>query len=338
VKARTVAASAPTRIDLAGGTIDIWPISLLVPDAVTVNVAIELRARAAIETRSDGRVVIVSRDRRRRVTRKLPLRARDVSGPLAVLLRLVRAFEPGSGIVLTTEALAPAGAGLGGSSALGIAAGAALDALTGRGLSRGALLIRVMNLEAVELRTPTGNQDYLAAIHGGISAYHHGPDGTTREILPLHPGLERRLVLAYTGQPRHSGFSNWEMFRRFIEGNATAVRHMEEIARVAREMRTALVGGRLDDVGRLLGEEGKLRYSLAPSVATPAIRRVDAAARRAGALGVKVCGAGGGGCVVAFAADGRAPAVAEAVARAGGELLDTRVSRRGLKVEDPAVT
>ena len=78
-------------------------------------------------------------------------------------------------------------------------------------------------------------------------------------------------------------------------------------------MRAALRDGRLDDAGKLLGEEGRLRYSLAPSVATPKILAVDAAARRAGALGVKVCGAGGGGCVVAFAREGRRQAVAEAV-------------------------
>jgi D-glycero-alpha-D-manno-heptose-7-phosphate kinase len=329
----TVTASAPTRIDLAGGTIDIWPISLLVPGAITVNLAIELRARAVVETRVDDRVAIVSRDRKRRVTRRLPLRADDATGPLSVLLRLVHAFHPETGIDLVTEAAAPAGAGLGGSSTLGIAVGAALDRLTGEGLRRDALLRRVMNLETIELRAPTGNQDYLAALNGGLSAYHHGADGTVREKLPIARGLSKRLVLAYTGQPRRSGFSNWEMFLRFIDGNKTAVNRMEAIARVARELRAALRDGRLDDAGGLLGEEGRLRYSLAPSVATPKILAVDAAARRAGALGVKVCGAGGGGCVVAFAAEGRQREVAEAISGAGARVLEAPTSRGGLKIE-----
>jgi D-glycero-alpha-D-manno-heptose-7-phosphate kinase len=333
-------ASAPTRIDLAGGTLDIWPISLLVPDAVTVNVAIELRARAVIESRENDRVLVVSRDRRRRVTRHLPMREGDASGPLAVLLRLVAAFRPQAGIALTTHAAAPAGAGLGGSSTLGIAAGAALNRWTGENLRRPALLTRVMNLETIELRAPTGNQDYLAALHGGLAAYRHGADGTVREALPLGSGLERRLVLAYTGQPRRSGFSNWEMFLRFIDGNRTAVRRMEAIARVAREMCAALRDNRLDDVGRLLGEEGRLRYSLAPSVATPRILEVDAAARRAGALGVKVCGAGGGGCMVAFAAEGREQDVRAAMTASGAEVLSAPLARRGLEVveESPVVS
>jgi D-glycero-alpha-D-manno-heptose-7-phosphate kinase len=330
---KTVTASAPTRVDLAGGTIDIWPISLLVPGAITVNLSIELRARAVVESRDDDRVTIVSRDRSRRATRRLPIAEDGVSGPLSLLLRLVRAFNPESGIELVTEAAAPAGAGLGGSSTLGIAVGAALNRLTGEGLRRDALLRRVMNLETIELRAPTGNQDYLAALNGGLSAYHHGADGTVRETIPLDRALGKRLVLAYTGQPRRSGFSNWEMFLRFIDGNKTAVRHMEEIGRIAREMRAALRDRRLEDVGTLLGEEGRLRYSLAPSVATPKILAVDAAARRAGALGVKVCGAGGGGCVVAFAGEGRRQAVADAISKAGASILEAPPSRQGLRIE-----
>lgn len=326
------AASAPTRIDLAGGTLDIWPISVMVPGAMTVNLAVELRARAEVEAHEGERVVIVSRDRKRRVTRRLPLE--KISGPLSMLLRLVQAFMPTHGLKLITKAEAPAGAGLGGSSTLGMAVGAALNRFTGEGLGREALLRRVMNLETMELRVPTGNQDYLASLHGGLAAYHHGADGTVREPLPIPADLAERLVLAYAGQPRCSGSSNWEMFRALVEGNRAAVRRMESIARIARELRAALREKDLDRVGRLLGEEGRLRYGLAPSVATSRILKIDAAAERAGALGVKVCGAGGGGCMVALAAAGRAEAVAEAMARAGARLLKVSVARRGLKVSE----
>ena len=90
-----------------------------------------------------------------------------------------------------------------------------------------------------------------------------------------------------------------------------------------------------DETGRLLGQEGRLRYSLAPSVATAALRAADSAARRAGALGAKVCGAGGGGCLVAFAREGRRDDVAEAMARTGASLLTVRVARRGVAVSEP---
>jgi D-glycero-alpha-D-manno-heptose-7-phosphate kinase len=337
VRGRHVTASAPSRIDLAGGTIDIWPISVLVPGALTVNVAIELRARVTVIGRTGGRIRVESRDRRRSVTRRLPLKPENATGPLALLLRLVAAFEPKRGLELTCEATAPAGAGLGGSSTLAIATSAALSRWTGEPLGRERLVRRVMNHETVLLGVPTGNQDYLAAVHGGLSAYHHEPDGTRRERLAVTPGLEQRLVLGYTGEPRHSGFSNWDMFRRFVDGERRTVSRMESIARIARELADALRDGDLDEAGRLVGEEGRLRYTLAPSVGSRALFAADRAARRAGALGVKVCGAGGGGCLVAFAAEGRASTVARAMAGTGARILPSRIARRGLRVE-PTVT
>ena len=212
--------------------------------------------------------------------------------------------------------------------------GAALNRFSESGLSRRCLLQRVMNLETVELGAPTGNQDYLAAMHGGLAAYHHGQDGTRREAIPPPPGLERRIVLAYTGQPRSSGFSNWDMFRRFVEGQRVTVSNMQAIARIARELRDALIDRDLEAVGQLIGEEGRLRYGLAPTVGTEALKRADRAARRAGALGVKVCGAGGGGCLMAFAREGRSQAVAAAMAGTGAQLLPVKIARRGVRVTE----
>ncbi len=307
---------------------------MLVSGAVTVNLAIDLPARVRITPRRDDRVQIVSKDRNRRTTRRLPLEMDSIEGNLALLLRLVASFSPRRGLTLESRAEAPAGAGLGGSSTLGVAVAAALARFTGAHMSKRRLLTRVMNLEAIELGVPTGNQDYLAALHGGLAAYHHEPDGTRREAIPIPPGLADRLVLGYTGQPRRSGFSNWEMFRRFVEGERVTVRRMEAIARTACELRDALLAGDLDTTGRLIGEEGKLRNRLAPSVATTLLLRAGSAARRAGALGVKVCGAGGGGCMVAFAREGRRRTVAQAMADCGVEILDARIARHGVRAVD----
>jgi len=330
MKLVSATASAPTRIDLAGGTLDIWPISQLIEDAMTVNLAVQLTARARVTPRKDRRLAIVSVDRGRKLLFDLPLTASAFRGPLSWLIRLAHAFAPGMPLTLECEAQAPAGAGLGGSSALGIAIGAALARATGEGLTQDALLLRVMNLETREIGVPTGNQDYLAALWGGLAAYHHAPDGVVRQSLPHATALADRLVLAYTGQPRQSGFSNWDMFRRYVEKEKATTRRMETIARLARSMRDALLAGDLDETGRLLGEEGRLRNSLAPSVATEALSRACTAARRAGALGAKVCGAGGGGCLVAFARQGRKDDVAAAIAATGASLLPVRVAKRGV--------
>ena len=334
MRIRSSRAAAPTRIDLAGGTLDIWPICHLVERAVTVNLAIGLHATAVVTPRRDRKLVVRSVDRKRSVALALPLRSRP-AGPLSWLVRLADDLAHDVPLTLDVRAEAPAGAGLGGSSALGIAVAAALARATGQRLGTDALLRRVQNLETEEIRVPTGNQDYLGAIHGGLSAFWHRADGVKREDLPKAESLAERLVLAYTGEPRQSGFSNWDMFRRFVEKESKTVARMEEIARLAREMRDALAQGALDDAGRLLGEEGKLRFRLAPSVATPALRAAASAAQRAGALGSKVCGAGGGGCLVAFAAPGKQRAVAAAIASTGASILPAVAALRGVKVSGP---
>lgn len=333
MRSRGVVASAPTRIDLAGGTLDIWPISMWLPGAMTVNLAVDLRARVELHPGRRDRVLIESLDRKCRASRRLPLGASDVRGPLSLVLRLVRTFAPERGFRLVVSAAAPAGSGLGGSSALAVAVAGALRAWTGEALTRRALRERVTNVEAAELRVPTGNQDHLAAIHGGLAAYHHTVDGPTREALPIPRGLDERMVLAYTGEPRHSGFSNWAMFRRFVDGDARTTARFEAIAGLAVRMRAAILVGDLDGIGRLVGEEGRLRYGLAPTVATPRLRSVGAAALKAGALGVKVCGAGGGGCLLAVARRGRRDEVEAAMARAGATVLDAPLTRGGLRVE-----
>jgi len=332
MKLGSASASAPTRIDLAGGTLDIWPISQMIEDAMTVNLAVQLEARARVTPRRDRRLEIISVDRGRTLLLDLPLARSAFGGPLSWLVRLAHAFAPGVPLTLECTAEAPAGAGLGGSSALGIAIGAALARATGSRLTKDALLLRVMNLETREIGVPTGNQDYLAALWGGLAAYCHTEDGVVRQALPHATELGDRLVLAYTGQPRQSGFSNWDMFRRYVEKEKATTRRMQTIARLARSMRDALLAADLDETGRLLGEEGRLRNSLAPSVATDALSRAAAAARRAGALGAKVCGAGGGGCLVAFARAGRKEAVAAAMERTGATVLPVRVAKRGVAV------
>jgi D-glycero-alpha-D-manno-heptose-7-phosphate kinase len=169
-------------------------------------------------------------------------------------------------------------------------------------------------------------------MYGGLAAYHHTVDGPRREVLPIPDGLPSRLVLAYTGEPRNSGYSNWAMFRRFVDGDSRSAATLEAIARLAGHMRDAILAGDIDEVGRLVGEEGRLRYGLAPTVSTPRLRAVGTAAVRAGALGVKVCGAGGGGCLLAFAQAGRREAVQAAMSRAGAIVIDAPPARRGLQV------
>ena len=115
------------------------------------------------------------------------------------------------------------------------------------------------------------------------------------------------MRLVYTGAPHHSGITNWGTMRAYFDGEPTTVACLEEIAERSRAVRAALRQGDLDRALEAVVDEGRVRLRMAPGIATPTIHALDAAVRAAGALGTKVLGAGGGGCVLVILRDEREP-------------------------------
>ena len=321
--------SAPTRIDLAGGTIDIWPLYLFHPGAQTLNAAISLRARARIESRSDDRIVIRSEDTDVTVEASdwRELRERR---ELRLLSLLVHFFET-RGITLTTSSESPAGAGIAGSSALNVAVCGALAEWNREHYEPEALLQVAMNVEAQTIAVPTGLQDYRPALYGGVAALELDVDGIHR--IPLQVDfreLERRIVLCYTGEPRNSGTNNWEITKKHIDGDRHVFDCFERIRDTATAMRERLTRGDWDGIGTAIAEEWENRKRLAPGVTTPAIEGLIARASAAGATAAKVCGAGGGGCLFCYGPPSKHAAIAQALAAGGARLLDYTIERDGL--------
>jgi len=321
--------SAPTRIDLAGGTIDIWPLYLFHPGAQTLNAAISLRARARIESRSDDRIVIRSEDTDVTVEASdwRELRERR---ELRLLSLLVHFFET-RGITLTTSSESPAGAGIAGSSALNVAVCGALAEWNREHYEPEALLQVAMNVEAQTIAVPTGLQDYRPALYGGVAALELDVDGIHR--IPLQVDfreLERRIVLCYTGEPRNSGTNNWEITKKHIDGDRHVFDCFERIRDTATAMRERLTRGDWDGVGTAIAEEWENRKRLAPGVTTPAIEGLIARASAAGATAAKVCGAGGGGCLFCYGPPSKHAAIGQALAAGGARLLDYTIERDGL--------
>jgi D-glycero-alpha-D-manno-heptose-7-phosphate kinase len=329
-----ITASAPTRIDLAGGTIDIWPLYLFHQGAQTLNAAISLRAHVEISPRSDQMVEIVSEDTGRRVALQslAELRADAV---LPLLGKLASAFGAHS-LTMHTRGESPAGAGIAGSSALNVAVCAALAKWAGTTIDPEQLLATAMNVEAQAIGVPTGLQDYRPAMYGGIAALELSAHGLRRVPLDIDPReLEQRIVLCYTGAPRNSGTNNWDIMKRHIDGDRHVFDCFERIRDTAAGMREALGRGDWDNTAHMLAEEWDNRKRLAPGVTTPQIDDLIARARAAGAQAAKVCGAGGGGCLFCLAPPTRVPAVREALAAGGARVLDFRIETVGLTVDAP---
>jgi D-glycero-alpha-D-manno-heptose-7-phosphate kinase len=327
-----IESAAPTRIDLAGGTIDIWPLYLFHRGAQTVNAAIDLYARCRIETGGEG-YSIESRDTNTHVEGATLDELAEHSS-LELLVRLVRFFAPKPGFSLVTESGAPPGSGLGGSSTLGIAVCAALDRLMNTHYTREQIRTVAMNIETQVIRVPAGFQDYYPALHGGVNSIRLDIDGVRAEPIAVDvEDLERRLVLAYTGMPHFSGTNNWEIFKAHIDGTPEIFERFEQIRDTTEKMRAALTSGDLDAVGRVLGQEWENRRALAPGVSTPTIDELIRIAQSAGAPTAKVCGAGGGGCVLFFCNYGQKHDVDRALRDAGAQVLDFHLDMEGVKVK-----
>lgn len=336
VKVR-IEARAPTRIDLAGGTLDIWPLYLFHEGAVTVNCAITRYASCVIETapESSPRIVLGSRDTKRKesfASFEALFRARRYKLPL--LAHLVRYFHPAVGFTLTTDSEAPAGAGIGGSSAMAVAICAALDRLTGAGLRREDWIHISRDVEAIVIRVPTGTQDHYPPAFGGAAAIALRVGGEQREALACDlDELERRLVLCYTGKPRQHGINNWEVFKRHMQGDRRVAQNLEKISLIAQGVRAALERREWSEVGRLVREEWDFRRRNLHTISTPLIDKVIAATRRQGALAGKVCGAGGGGCVALVIEPDARARVEKTIAAAGAKVLPAGIDRGGVSVQ-----
>ena len=323
--------SAPTRIDLAGGTIDIWPLYLFHDGACTINAAISLRAHAHVEARPEGGVALVSIDTGRSESAG-SWSELNRPGPLPLLALLARHYRL-ENATLTTRGESPAGAGIAGSSALTIAACGALARWTGRSEAPADLLHVAMNVECQTIRVPTGVQDYRPALYGGIAAVELGVDAVNRVELAVDADeLRSRLVLAYTREPRNSGTNNWEITKRHIDGDRHIFDCFERIRDTASAMREALVGGDWDAVGRHIATEWDNRKRLAPGVTTPAIDALIGRAAAAGATAAKVCGAGGGGCLFCYGPPSARASIADALATGGARVLDFQIEREGLRL------
>ncbi|MGB9177967.1 MAG: hypothetical protein WCB68_01875, partial [Pyrinomonadaceae bacterium] len=301
----------------------------------TVNFAVDLRASCRIETRDDGRIILESRDLKVAFDTELAaiedlVRERR----LELISKLVHFFKPTTGFHLTANSEAPAGAGLAGSSALNIACIGALNALVGNRYDQHKFITIAANVETTVIRVPAGFQDYYPALHGSTACLHFRPDGIVREALEIdEKTLQERIVVCYTGEPRLSGTNNWDIMKRHIDGDSTLFELFDTIRDSALRMRTALIENDWNEVRETMHAAYPNRKRLSPGVTTPHMDMLVEKALESGAQAVKVCGAGGGGCIAFLCAEGRRQELERALDEEEGvQVLNWKLAREGLVV------
>lgn len=297
------------RVDLVGGTLDIEPINLIIKNVITLNVATGLKASVKLtKTAFDG-VEIHSADYQKdykytsaELTEDRVVYSRDFA-EMTFVLQILRLFNINSHIKLELSSGAPAGSGLGGSSAMGVTLYRALCNFTGHNYDRHTAVMRVKAVESRILNQGmAGYQDYFPALTGGILAI-KGIEGEIKiEQLytdELRDFLENHLTLISSGQSRASGINNWEVYKAFFDKKPEVVQGLTRIADISHQMYEALKTRQWDKMLGLIAQEGLEREKLFPGITTDKIRQFTTELKKNGnVIGLKMCGAGGGGCFI----------------------------------------
>ena len=338
-----VAASAPCRVDM-GGTLDIrtfsYPLRHLGP--CTVNIALDLRTTVRLTPHACGRLRVSSRGFK---GADFPADRASFRHPLGLMFATA-AFFQAQGVHIQIESDSPPRSALGGSS---VAAVALVRAFTevlhrGRGSAPGggrAIALTAHAIEESVAGVPCGWQDQLAAVYGGVNAWHWPALPPTRvfrreTLIPRAglSGLEPHLLAAYAGVPHASVDINGRWVHQFIVGRHR--REWGEILACTHRFAEALRERDFESAAAAMNRETELRRRLTPEVLDRLGRKLTAAARRCG-CGARFTGAGGGGCLWAV---GPAAAVAHLrplwqdilSERPGAHLLEVKVAGQGLKI------
>ncbi|MGZ3803349.1 MAG: GHMP family kinase ATP-binding protein [Pseudobdellovibrionaceae bacterium] len=318
---------SPTRVDLAGGTLDLWPLNLFVGGATTVNVAIDIYTHALIESLENERVLLESKDLGlQKEYKDLTEALRDPDPRMVLLQTQLRYWKPKKGFKLTTQSDSPVGGGLGGSSSLTISIMKAFSQFCGRPFKDSHEMVNVAhNIEAEILNALTGTQDYYPAVSGGLNILKFDYDGIRQEVLEVENSpLARHFLLVYTGKTHHSGMNNFEVMKGAVAKDPATLKALKDIKDIAERTDKVVRGAHWSELPGLFREEFAARVRLAPAFTSPEIEKLNELSLQNGAQAVKICGAGGGGCVLIWTPEDKRERVAEACQKAGFKVLATR--------------
>jgi D-glycero-alpha-D-manno-heptose-7-phosphate kinase len=294
------------RVDLLGGTLDIPPIHLTLPNVVTINLATSLRARVKIKSRSDNMIEVRSLDYDRvdlfsleDLTSEKVLG--DHFGKLNFVMQILFHFNPTKGLELELSSGSPPGAGLGGSSSMGVTLFSALCKYYKIPLHKERAINIVRDIEARVLDCgPTGYQDYYPAMHGGVLALKAEVGGVCVEQFysaDLKQILENSLTLVYSGETRLSGINNWEVFKGFVDKKSGVREGLTKISNLSYKAYQALAKKDYSSLISLIAAEGAEREKLFANIVTPSMNEMrKKISSKVPEIGMKICGAGGGGC------------------------------------------
>lgn len=309
---------SPTRVDLSGGTLDMWPLFNFVGQCRTINVAIDIWTLVDLDpTPGNPKIIIESLDYNQKWEFTNLSQFLSEADPKTMLYRAVIEFfkdKIKSGFRLTTKSESPIGGGLGGSSSLMISMMKAFSEMTSFKFNDIHHMVHCAhNIESKILMTPTGTQDYYPAVSGGLSILDYGTEGIVDRVLDVTgTPLMDNFLLVYTGKTHHSGLNNFEVLKSCTQNDEKVLSALKGIKDISEDMYQAIQTKNWHEISGLFQREYTERIKLTPAFTSPEIEHLSKLVIANGATGVKICGAGGGGCVLVWVSPSQRQKVIEA--------------------------
>jgi D-glycero-alpha-D-manno-heptose-7-phosphate kinase len=330
-----VRAKAPLRVSFAGGGTDL-PHWYTQHAGAVFSSTIDRHAHVTLYPRDDELIRIRSIDLGLNITLDVN-RPPTYDGVLDLAKAVIYRLGSRRGMELDVRSEAPPGSGLGGSSSVTAAIIGAVAAYTGQALDCYEQAELNFEVERHDLGIEGGKQDQYATTFGGFNVIEFYPDAAIVNTLELGRDtvndLESHLLLCYTGRVRADLGLVSKQVRLYREGHKTTHMGMVRLRELAYEMAEAVSEGRLNEFGQLLHEAYLHKKRINPEVATGTIAdELYAEARRHGAIGGKLLGAGGGGYLLIYCETGRQQDVREALEELGGTVTDFAFDTRGVQV------
>ena len=326
-------ARAPLRLSFCGGGTDVSPY----PEehgGMVLSATIDQYAYASLRPRRDSRLSIASLDYDAVAKYDHPRRM-TFDGNLDLIKAVVKHFRVKRGADLWAHSDAPPGSGLGSSSTLVVALIGVMTEWLGRSLSGYETAELAYRIERVDMALAGGRQDQYAAAFGGFNFIEFGRDSTVVTPLRIRDDvlqeLEYRLLLCYMGQTRQSANIIERQTAAYRSGKARTVDALLRLKRETLEMKKALLLGDIDGMGELLHEAWESKKKLDAGISTGRVDKLYQLARKEGAIGGKMPGAGGGGYFLLLTRFDRKHRVAAVLEKHGGQVVPFQFERRGLR-------
>lgn len=320
---KTIIIKSPTRVDLAGGTLDMWPLYSFIGPCQTLNVAISIWTEVQLTAKEDHQIEIESSDVNLKCRFSNLADFFAATDPKLKLFQyLIGYFQPQQGFSLKTRSESPVGGGLGGSSSLMISLLKAFSQMMNRKWTSVHQMVHVAhNLEAQILSTPTGTQDYYPAASGGMNILSYSADGITQEVKPVKESLiQDAFLLIYTGRSHHSGLNNFEVLKSAVGQDHRVLSALKDLQKVSAQMVQIIAKKQYSELPELFKLEYQARVQLTPAFTSPEIEKLRSISADHQSV-AKICGAGGGGCVLVWAPE-RKQKVAEECQKAGFQVMN----------------